>query len=73
MVATYTIMGRVVPSHHIALATLGLTSLLAIPNPFKSKPAPTVKIDASSPEEEAFIKKYLSEHEPKAAKQTAQQ
>ncbi|VEU22041.1 DEKNAAC103036 [Brettanomyces naardenensis] len=65
MVATYTIAGRVIPSHHLALGTLALVALLAVPKPWKATPKKEVKIEASSPEEEKFIEKYLLDHQAK--------
>lgn len=65
MAATYTIAGKVIPSHYLSIATLSLVTLLILPNPFKTVPVKQPKIEGSSPEETAFIKKYIEEHEPK--------
>ncbi|KAI5954636.1 ATP19 [Candida jiufengensis] len=62
MGSAYTIMGRSVPSHQLAIATLCAVGLLVVPNPFASKPAhPPIK--ASSPEEEKFVKEWLAKHD----------
>ncbi|KAI5961393.1 ATP19 [Candida pseudojiufengensis] len=62
MGAAYTIFGRQVPSHQLAIATLSLVALLVVPNPFATKPAhPPIK--ASSPEEEKFVKEWLAKHD----------
>jgi len=47
------------------LATIGLVTLLAIPKPGGAKKETTPQINASSPEEEAFIKEYLAKHDQK--------
>jgi F-type H+-transporting ATPase subunit k len=62
MAAAYTILGRSVPSHQLALATLGAVVFLVAPKPW-GPPAPTSpSINASSPEEEKFVKEYLAKH-----------
>lgn len=66
MGAAYTILGRTVQPHQLALGTLGLVSLLVVPNPFKSKPAAKPVYSSSSKEEEDFIKAYLEKHTAKA-------
>lgn len=68
MGAAYHIMGRNVPSHFLALGTIGLAALIAMPNPFSSKKAKTVEFNASSKEEEKFIKEYLVKHSETAQK-----
>ncbi|KAL8848018.1 MAG: hypothetical protein Q9221_006923 [Calogaya cf. arnoldii] len=61
MVATYTILGRQVGSHVLALATLGTTfagAYLAMPSKTKEKETgPT--INAGSKDEEKFIQDFL--------------
>ncbi|CAK9436799.1 uncharacterized protein LODBEIA_P13210 [Lodderomyces beijingensis] len=61
MGAAYHIMGKTVQPHQLALATLGLVSLLVLPNPFAAKPKHP-SINASSPEEEKFVKAFLEKH-----------
>lgn len=62
MGSAYTILGRSVPSHYLAIATLSSVVLLVGPKPW-GPPAPThPPINASSPEEEKFIKEYLAKH-----------
>lgn len=61
MGAAYHIMGRSVPAHQLAIATLGLVTLLAIPKPWN--PAPKhPKIIAESEDEKKFIEKYVQDH-----------
>ncbi|CEP24856.1 unnamed protein product [Cyberlindnera jadinii] len=67
MGSAYTILGRTVPAHQIAIGTLSAALLLAIPNPFAAAVKPTPKIEASSPEEKKFIEDYLKQAEAKAA------
>ncbi|KAH3901085.1 uncharacterized protein SCODWIG_02441 [Saccharomycodes ludwigii] len=59
MAGGYTILGKHIPSHQLALTTFGLVSLLVIPNPFKSTKLPEPSINASNKEEEAFVKSYI--------------
>ncbi|CAH2450117.1 hypothetical protein PP7435_CHR3-1075 [Komagataella phaffii CBS 7435] len=65
MGAAYTILGKTFQPHQLALATIGLVTLLAIPKPGGAKKETTPQINASSPEEEAFIKEYLAKHDQK--------
>ncbi|QLG71959.1 hypothetical protein HG535_0C03110 [Zygotorulaspora mrakii] len=62
MGAAYHIMGRTVPSHFLALGTIGLVALIAIPNPFSSKKGESIDFNAGSKDEEKFIKEYLAKH-----------
>lgn len=62
MGAAYHIFGKTVQPHQLALATLGSVVLLVIPKPWTVKPAHP-SINASSPEEEKFVKEWLAKHE----------
>lgn len=68
MGAGYQILGRHVPSHHLALGTLGLVALLVVPNPFAAKKPKSVNFGAGSKEEEQFIENYLAKHMETAEK-----
>ncbi|KAL1863961.1 hypothetical protein VTK73DRAFT_6281 [Phialemonium thermophilum] len=62
MVATYTIFGRQIGSHYLAMLTLGTlfgSSYLAMSGGKKTPAAPP--INASTPDEADFIKKFLAE------------
>lgn len=62
MGAAYTILGRSVQPHVLALATLGAVVFVAAPKPW-GPPKPThPAIGASSPEEEKFVKDFLAKH-----------
>jgi F-type H+-transporting ATPase subunit k len=62
MAAAYTILGKAVPAHQLALATLGLVVFATIPKPW-GPPAPAhPPISSSSAEEEKFIKEYLAKN-----------
>lgn len=68
MAAAYSILGRSVPSHQLALATLGAVVFLVIPKPW-GPPAPKhPSVNASSPEEEKFVKEWLAKNAPKEEK-----
>ncbi|KAJ9664536.1 hypothetical protein H2198_000187 [Neophaeococcomyces mojaviensis] len=63
MVATYTIAGRQVGSHVLAMATLGTMfggSWLATRGP-KKQPQTSPPINASSQDEEKFIKEFMQQ------------
>lgn len=64
MGAAYTIMGKSVAPHLLALGTIGTVLLFtAVPNPFAAKKVlgePT--IGAALPEEEKFVVDYLAKH-----------
>ncbi|KAI3402454.1 ATP19 [Candida oxycetoniae] len=62
MGAAYQIMGKTVQPHQLALATLGAVVLLVMPKPWKVKPAHP-SINASSPQEEKFVKAWLEKHQ----------
>ncbi|CAN3359390.1 ATP synthase subunit K, mitochondrial [Diutina catenulata] len=62
MGAAYHIMGRAVPPHQLALATLGLVTFIAMPKPWGPAAPKHPEINASSKEEEAFIKKFLQDN-----------
>ncbi|AAS52705.1 AER021Cp [Eremothecium gossypii ATCC 10895] len=64
MGAAYTILGRTFQPHQLSLATIGLASLLVIPNPFKKAEAKPVW-KAASEDEEKFIQEYLEKHSAK--------
>lgn len=68
MSAAYTILGRTVQPHQLALGTLGAVLLLVIPNPFKSKQPAKPLYSTSSKGEEDFIKAYLEKHTANAEK-----
>lgn len=63
MGSTYQILGRTYQPHQLALATIGLLTFIAIPNPFAKKQPKTVDIKTDSKEEEQFIKEYLEKHQ----------
>ncbi|EJS41851.1 atp19p [Saccharomyces arboricola H-6] len=65
MGAAYHVMGKAIPPHQLAIGTLGLLSLLVVPNPFKSAKPKTVDITTDNKDEERFIKNYLKEHSEK--------
>ncbi|EEQ92219.1 uncharacterized protein BDCG_07339 [Blastomyces dermatitidis ER-3] len=72
MVVYYTVAGRQVGSHVLAMATLGgtfLATYLALPAKTDKKQGPPIK--ASSKDEEQFIQDFLKnvEAEEKKAKQ----
>lgn len=62
MGASYNILGRAVAPHFLALGTIGAVVLLVVPKPWNATPKKEAKIEASSPEEEKFIKEYLDKH-----------
>lgn len=62
MGAAYQILGRAVPPHQLALATLGLVVFAVIPKPWGPAAPKHPAINASSPAEEEFVKKYLSQN-----------
>ncbi|EGV64720.1 F1F0 ATP synthase subunit k [Yamadazyma tenuis] len=63
MAAAYTILGKSVPSHQLAIATLGAVAFVCIPKPW-APPAPAhPPTNASSAEEEKFIKEFLSKNQ----------
>lgn len=62
MAAAYQILGRSVQPHVLALATLGSVVYITLPKPW-GPPKPThPAINASSPEEEKFVKDFLAKH-----------
>ncbi|KAH0534073.1 hypothetical protein FGG08_007328 [Glutinoglossum americanum] len=68
MVVQYTIAGRQVGSHILAIATLGLTGVLSYVSLRSSSSDAAVKaqgppIKASSADEESFIKEFLKNAE----------
>lgn len=63
MAVIYNIFGKQVASQYLALATIGAIALVAMPNPFASRKPRTVEFNASSVEEEAFIRSYLEKHQ----------
>ncbi|KAK1834249.1 hypothetical protein QBC39DRAFT_252542 [Podospora conica] len=59
---TYSILGRKVGSHYLAMLTLGTlfgTSYAMIGGSKKPQPGATPPINASTPDEADFIKKFL--------------
>ncbi|PSN69358.1 hypothetical protein BS50DRAFT_572510 [Corynespora cassiicola Philippines] len=66
MVAMYTIAGRQVGSHVLAMATLGVTiggSWLALSGGKKPEDKSTPPINAKSKEEESFVKDFIKKAE----------
>ncbi|KAH8681120.1 hypothetical protein BX600DRAFT_504858 [Xylariales sp. PMI_506] len=64
MVQMYTIAGRQVGSHYLAMGVLGVLfggTYAATRGPSKSKATQAPPINASSPDEENFIKNFLEE------------
>lgn len=68
MGSAYTILGRSVPSHQLALATLGAVVLVAAPKPWAAAPPAVPSINAASAEEEKFVKEWLAKNSPVAEK-----
>ncbi|ORY58161.1 uncharacterized protein BCR38DRAFT_489638 [Pseudomassariella vexata] len=73
MVQMYTVLGRQVGSHYLAmgvLSTLFGGTFLALSGPSKKTATQTPPINASSSDEENFIKKFLdqADKDEKAAK-----
>ncbi|KAH8146671.1 uncharacterized protein LAJ45_09354 [Morchella importuna] len=67
MVAMYTIAGRQVGSHHLAMATLGsVIGIVALATGGK-KDKTTPPIQASSSDEEKFIKEFIAKAEAEGA------
>ncbi|EFR05255.1 hypothetical protein MGYG_08266 [Nannizzia gypsea CBS 118893] len=72
MVATYTILGRKVGSHVLAMTVLGGTAggiYFALPGKQNKAQAPPIK--ASSKDEEAFIQEFLKSVEAEDSKAKA--
>ncbi|KAH8678693.1 hypothetical protein BGZ60DRAFT_370634 [Tricladium varicosporioides] len=70
MVQMYTIAGRQIGSHYLAIATLGLLfggSSLAMGGS-KAPKAQGPPLNAQSPDEESFIKDFLAQAEGKETK-----
>lgn len=64
MAAAYKILGRSVPPHYLALATIGAVVFVVVPKPWAAKEAhPAIK--ASSPEEEKFVKDFIAKSSEK--------
>jgi F-type H+-transporting ATPase subunit k len=68
MGSAYTILGRSVPSHQLAIATLGAVVFAVIPKPWAPAPPSHPSINSSSPEEEKFVKEWLAKNSPAAEK-----
>lgn len=62
MGAAYNILGKSVPPHFLALGTIGAVVLLVAPKPWAPATKREATIDASSKDEEDFIKAYLAKH-----------
>lgn len=62
MGAAYTILGKSVPSHQLALATLGAVVFYVVPKPWAAAPPKHPSINASSPEEEKFVTEWLAKN-----------
>ncbi|CCD23320.1 F1F0 ATP synthase subunit k NDAI_0B02850 [Naumovozyma dairenensis CBS 421] len=65
MGSAYQIMGRSVPSHYLAMGTIGLVSLCILPSLVGGKKEKVASINAISDDEDAFVRKYLQEHKTK--------
>ncbi|KAI0397784.1 hypothetical protein F5Y17DRAFT_291726 [Xylariaceae sp. FL0594] len=68
MVQMYTILGRQVGSHYLAMGVLGALfggTYLAASGGSSKKPAQTPPINASSPSEADFIQNFLKEADTK--------
>ncbi|WPK26726.1 hypothetical protein PUMCH_004086 [Australozyma saopauloensis] len=65
MGAAYTILGRSVPPHYLALATIGAVGLVVAPKPWGNAKEAHAPINASSPEEEKFVKEFVAKHSEK--------
>ncbi|QDS69358.1 hypothetical protein FKW77_004160 [Venturia effusa] len=70
MVAMYTIAGRQVGSHVLAMATLGVTFSTAAFFMSGGKKEDGPPIGAGSKEEESFVKDFISKASDKAKKAT---
>ncbi|KAK9320731.1 hypothetical protein V1517DRAFT_328533 [Lipomyces orientalis] len=68
--AVYHILGRAFKPHQLAIATLGTTGLLVfgLSGGSKSEKASMPPINASSPEEEDFVKTFLKSLESEEKK-----
>ncbi|CAK7901833.1 ATP synthase subunit K, mitochondrial [[Candida] anglica] len=62
MGSAYTILGRSVPSHQLALATLGAVAFVIAPKPWGAAPPKHPSVNATSPEEEKFVNEFLAKH-----------
>ncbi|KAK6463700.1 hypothetical protein DFJ63DRAFT_341558 [Scheffersomyces coipomensis] len=62
MAAAYTILGRSVPAHQLSIATLGAVAFIVAPKPWGSAGPKHPSINASSPEEEKFVKEWLAKN-----------
>nr|QFP92351.1 DNA replication licensing factor MCM7 [Ogataea thermomethanolica (nom. inval.)]QGW56832.1 DNA replication licensing factor MCM7 [Ogataea thermomethanolica (nom. inval.)] len=62
MAGAYTILGKAVPPHHLAIATIASVVALVAPKPWTPKVKLEPKIESSSPEEAQFVKEYLEKH-----------
>lgn len=58
----YNILGRNVPAHQLALATLGSVAFVAAPKPWGPAGPQHPQINASSKEEEKFVQEWLAKH-----------
>ncbi|KAK6197312.1 uncharacterized protein RJT21DRAFT_128645 [Scheffersomyces amazonensis] len=57
-------MGRTYQPHQLALATLGAVVFVLLPKPWAPAPPKHPSINASSPEEEKFVKEWLAKNSP---------
>ncbi|CAH2352396.1 ATP synthase subunit K, mitochondrial [[Candida] railenensis] len=62
MGAAYTILGKSVPSHQLAIATLGAVAFYVAPKPWGAAAPTHPSINASSPEEEKYVTEWLAKH-----------
>lgn len=65
MGATYNVLGRAVPSHYLAIATIVSVVFVAAPKPWNNVKLAHPPINAASPEEEKYVKEYLAKHAEK--------
>ncbi|KAF8981308.1 hypothetical protein BGZ46_002983 [Entomortierella lignicola] len=67
MGAEYIVFGRAIPTYKLALATYALVATPIVASKFGKKAAPVDPIQASSQDEEAFIREFIkaAEDEPK--------
>ncbi|KAI8377799.1 uncharacterized protein BYT42DRAFT_571738 [Radiomyces spectabilis] len=70
MAGHYTIAGKQIPTHIVAMAFIGAYAAAGIGYSMKPKPAQpaTPPIQASSADEEAFIREFLSKAEAEEKK-----
>lgn len=65
MGATYKVLGKSVPAYLLAIATISSVVFLVVPKPWNKNKAVHPPINASTLEEEAFVKDYVAQRAPK--------